>query len=361
MLQPDLKDPAFQPLWAHQSQNPSKWSIGLIEGLRDGRIPHKYHYDSPKQVDRWLKLHEAYSPARQEISAQTIYQDAILSSLERAQSQGQQLPEWVIGLGCGGGWKDKIAVDAIEQAGIEPKYLAVDVGPAMTWTAVDFIREAEDKSQWGKSQRLTAALTIDLEKTLDWGKVFDAWRGQQQRDCACFTLFGMVPNWEPAFALKGLATAMRPNDLAWVSFNLGPDTNPQRGAEKVLSQYENEATESWLRTLLEDMDFPMNAGSLQWSIQLVNYRGLEVRRIQCDFVFSKDQVWTGLGESWNWKAGAKIRLFFSCRYTVEQARELIRLESVEENFDRSVQWKIDGEWISASGEEGVFAIRAESP
>ena len=91
MLQPDLKDPAFQPLWAHQSQNPSKWSIGLIEGLRDGRIPHKYHYDSPKQVDRWLKLHEAYSPARQEISAQTIYQDAILSSLERAQSQGQQL------------------------------------------------------------------------------------------------------------------------------------------------------------------------------------------------------------------------------------------------------------------------------
>ena len=231
----------------------------------------------------------------------------------------------------------------------------------MTWTAVDFIRSVQKNNQIKSSQRLTAALTIDLEKTLDWGKVFDAWRGIEKRDRACFTLFGMVPNWEPSFALKGLATAMQPNDLAWVSFNLGPDKDPQRGAEKVLSQYQNKATESWLRTLLEDMAFPMDAGSLQWSIQSVNFRGLDLRRIQCDFVFSKDQDWTGLEESWNWTAGDNVRLFFSCRYTIEQARELIRLQSVEKNSECSVRWEIDGEWISTSEEEGVFAIRAESP
>ena len=43
----------------HSSQFPENVSRGLLESLRSRKINHKFHYDSYKQAQKWLALHEA--------------------------------------------------------------------------------------------------------------------------------------------------------------------------------------------------------------------------------------------------------------------------------------------------------------
>ena len=48
----------------HPSQFPGAIEASLRESLRTREMNHKFHYDTPKQTQRWLRLHEAFSPAR---------------------------------------------------------------------------------------------------------------------------------------------------------------------------------------------------------------------------------------------------------------------------------------------------------
>lgn len=340
MLTPTATLPELQPLWAHLSQHPDKWLQGLLDGLSKGAIPHKYHYDTPKQVDRWLKLHQDYSPAFKAPSVQQIYLDSIRESLLSPDIQ-KNLPKLIVGIGCGGGWKDRIAIDTIVESGGDPAYLAVDVGGAMTWTAMDHVRPSLTNPQ------NTAGLSIDLETVSDWGTVFNSWRADEQT--AGFTFFGMVPNWEPRTALKGLAHSMRPGDLAWISFNLAPGTDLDVGAEQVFHQYNNQQTECWISSALEDIGFPMDSGKIEWGIHAVKDASVEARKIQADWEFEEDTDWEWSGKLWSWRKGNRIRLFFSCRYTLAQAREMILKESSD--------WKILNEKTAPNGEEAVFAIQ----
>src|SRR5438270_11095385 len=50
----------------HPSQFPEAVQSDLLESLRSRKINHKFHYDSVKQTQKWLALHEACSPARTE-------------------------------------------------------------------------------------------------------------------------------------------------------------------------------------------------------------------------------------------------------------------------------------------------------
>ena len=48
----------------HSSQFPENVRRDLLRSLRARRINHKFHYDSYKQAQKWLALHEACSPSR---------------------------------------------------------------------------------------------------------------------------------------------------------------------------------------------------------------------------------------------------------------------------------------------------------
>ncbi|MGA2030252.1 MAG: hypothetical protein ABSG87_09295, partial [Verrucomicrobiota bacterium] len=48
----------------HASQFPENVRCDLLESLRTRRVNHKFHYDSIKQTQKWLALHQAYSPSR---------------------------------------------------------------------------------------------------------------------------------------------------------------------------------------------------------------------------------------------------------------------------------------------------------
>jgi hypothetical protein len=86
----------------HASQFPESVRRDLLESLRTRRVNHKFHYDSVKQTQKWLALHQAYSPTRNDVDCRAVYTQAFKAAAEKIKKPRVH----VIGLGCGGGQKD---------------------------------------------------------------------------------------------------------------------------------------------------------------------------------------------------------------------------------------------------------------
>src|SRR5688572_5633239 len=85
----------------HSSQFPENVRRDLLESLRSRQVNHKFHYDSVKQTQKWLALHQAHSPSRNDPDCASIYEAAFIAAASHQSSRA-----YVIGLGCGGGQKD---------------------------------------------------------------------------------------------------------------------------------------------------------------------------------------------------------------------------------------------------------------
>src|SRR4051812_43598131 len=57
----------------HSSQFPENVRRDLLESLRSRQVNHKFHYDSVKQTQKWLALHQAHSPSRNDADCLAIY------------------------------------------------------------------------------------------------------------------------------------------------------------------------------------------------------------------------------------------------------------------------------------------------
>src|ERR1700722_11691323 len=86
----------------HQSQFPENVRRDLLRSLRTRKIAHKFHYDSVKQTQKWLALHQQYSPSRNDENCRAIYEQSFEAATKRIKSSSVH----VVGLGCGGGQKD---------------------------------------------------------------------------------------------------------------------------------------------------------------------------------------------------------------------------------------------------------------
>src|SRR5438093_11248653 len=106
----------------HASQFPEKVRRDLIESLRTRQVNHKFLYDSVKQTQKWLALHEAYSPARTDADCLATYARAFQAATER----WNQPRACVFGLGCGGGQKDVQMLELLKKAGHGVSYCPVD-------------------------------------------------------------------------------------------------------------------------------------------------------------------------------------------------------------------------------------------
>src|SRR2546427_12581951 len=107
----------------HASQFPENVQRDLLESLRSRLINHKFHYDSIKQTQKWLALHQAYSPARNDPDCARIYDQAF----EAAVSENKAARVHLIGLGCGGGQKDTRLLKRLRESRAEVFYSPVDV------------------------------------------------------------------------------------------------------------------------------------------------------------------------------------------------------------------------------------------
>ncbi len=311
------------------SQFPDKVRADLHESLRTRKINHKFHYDSYKQARKWLALHEAYSPARQDSDCEKIYHDCFNAAAKLANNYFQ-----LNGLGCGGGQKDLSFLELLKRQGINGFYLPIDVSLPLVLTTCQLT---------GNAVTSLKPIVCDLAQSTDLAPHLHT------HNCVSpfthfNTFFGMVPNFDPEVIFPKLATLVHYDDLLLLSANLAPGSDYAAGVKAILPQYDNELTADWLMTFLLDLGVERADGRVSFSIEEAD-RGF--RRVVAHFEFVNSRSIRIGDESFEFQKGERVRLFFSYRYQPQQVVQLLK----ESRFT------VIDQWITASVEEGVFLCR----
>lgn len=325
----------------HPSQFPEAVQRDLMESLRTRQVNHKFHYDSYKQTEKWLTLHEAYSPARTDTDCLSVYDEAFVST---ARNHLASSPVHVIGLGCGGGQKDTRLLELLQNSGktasqkIPVAYTPSDVSVAMVLVAREKVLSVvKDKDCHPLVCDLATA--EDLEATLQIKKGYSR----------LITFFGMIPNFDPQLILPRLAKLVGTDDYLLFSANLAPGPDYAAGVQRVLPLYDNALTRDWLMTFLLDLGVEQADGEMRFGVE-DDPAGSGLKRIVANFYFQRSREVKLDEERFEFRAGEAIRLFFSYRHTPERVRTML------EQYGLSVI----GEWVTKSEEEGVFLCRKMS-
>src|SRR4051794_714691 len=180
--------PCLATVSIHSSQFPENVQRDLLESLRTRQVNHKFHYDSVKQTQKWLALHEALSPARTDADCSATYDRSFAATVSRVSAARVHL----IGLGCGGGQKDGRLLEILQARGQELFYTPSDVSTAMTLVAwKEAMKVVPPENCFPLVCDLASA--IDLPAALEKSSVSNAAR--------LITFFGMIPNFEPEHIL----------------------------------------------------------------------------------------------------------------------------------------------------------------
>ena len=214
----------FAQISFHASQFPEQVRRDLLESLRSRRVHHKFHYDSVKQTQKWLALHQAYSPSRTDWDCAAIYDRSFAAVANHISNPRVHL----VGLGCGGGQKDSRLLKRLREAGKEVSYTPADVSAAMVLVAREAALQVIEESD-------CFPLVCDLTTAADWTEVFG---GQipaaptGEPAARVFTFFGMLPNFESDAVLSRLAALAGPNTGCFSAPTWRPDriTSPGSNA-----------------------------------------------------------------------------------------------------------------------------------
>jgi uncharacterized SAM-dependent methyltransferase len=316
----------------HPSQFPQNVYRDLLASLRHRRVNHKFHYDSVKQTQKWLSLHQQFSPSRRDADCRRIYNQSFAAAAGFFPARKVHL----IGLGCGGGQKDTRLLKLLKKAGKEISYTPCDVSAAMVLTA-----RREALSVLPAAKCFPAVCDLAASGDLRSFLVTRPAAAQQRR---LVTFFGMIPNFDPKKILPKLVSLLRPADVLLFSANLAPGPDYDAGIKKILPQYDNPATRDWLMTFLLDLGVEPSDGRLYFEVETVR-NGL--KRVVADFRFTRKRVISIDANTFSFARGESVRLFYSYRYTPDRVCQTLAYYQLE----------VCGQWIATSEEEGVFLCR----
>ena len=321
----------------HPSQFPENVRRDLLQSLRSRQVNHKFHYDTFKQTRKWLALHDAYSPSRTDADCAATYDRGFQGATTRIAAPKVHL----IGLGCGGGQKDSRLLQLLRDSGKELFYTPSDVSTAMVLVARQAAL-AVIPPQNCFPLVCDLAVAGDLPVTLDENAIPDAAR--------LITFFGMLPNFEPATILPRLADLVRPADVLLFSANLAPGPDYAAGVQRILPLYDNALTRDWLMAFLLDLGVETSDGGLRFLVE-EGPKGTGLKRVSAYFHFLRPREILVDAQSFAFAPGDSIRLFFSYRHTPGLVRALLAQYGLQ----------VLDQWITKSGEEGVFLVaRAQS-
>jgi uncharacterized SAM-dependent methyltransferase len=316
----------------HASQFPENVRRDLLESLRTRRVNHKFLYDSVKQTQQWLALHQAYSPSRTDPDCAATYDRSFAAVAAQVDSPRVHL----IGLGCGGGQKDTRLLKLLRESGRSIFYTPSDVSTAM-------VLEARQTATAVVSGEACFPLVCDLATADDLPAALD---GLQIPDAArLITFFGMIPNFEPGVILPRLAGLIRPGDYLLFSANLAPGADYAAGVRRILPLYDNAPTRDWLMMFLLDLGVAANDGELGFTIE-DDPEGSGLKRVAACFRFAQSREIKVDADWFQFAAGEAIRLFYSWRHTPALVRTLLGQHGLH----------VLDQWITKSGEEGVFLV-----
>ena len=317
----------------HESQYPERLADLCRQALRARKLPGRLLYDSPAQAQRWLTYHQQYSPSRTEPELLTLYEHAFGAAVSPALPER---PLHYVSLGCGGGNKDALFLRSALNLGASLHISPMDTSPALVLETMLRLEET--------SPGLAASpLVIDLAAEPDIG----SWLTTQETQGACrvFGCFGIMPNFDYVALLSYLRRLMRKDDLLLLSANLSPGPWGS-AAESILPQYDNPLAHAWFGGLLDSLGFP--ASDLRISVTARPLReGGHVWRIEANALFLKDVALTLYEESFHFRQGEALEIFFSNRFTPAVLPQILTAAG----FVRSQSWILD------SQEEGIYLCR----
>lgn len=320
----------------HPSQFPDAARRDLLASLRTRQVNHKFHYDSVKQTQKWLALHQAHSPSRTDTDCAATYDLSFAAAAKRIEAASVHL----VGLGCGGGQKDMRLLRLLQEAGKLVSYAPSDVSTAMVLVA-----------RAAALAVISAAdchpLVCDLATADDLATVLN--EPTKPGTARLITFFGMIPNFEPQLILPRLASLLRPGDYLLFSANLAPGRDYAAGVQRILPLYDNALTRDWLMTFLLDLGVETGDGELRFVIE-ADPAGGGLKRIAAYFHFTHSRRVPVEEESFEFRAGQSIRLFFSYRHTPEMVSSLLGGHGIQ----------VLDQWITKSEEEGVFLCQKKT-
>ena len=321
------------------SQFPEAVRRDLLDSLRSRAVNHKFHYDSYKQTQQWLKLHQAYSPSRTEASCAEVYQRSFQAVLHRLKPGAVHL----IGLGCGGGQKDSALLRGLAQSDRPVFYTPCDVSVAMVLVARRSAQAAVPRAgcfpvvcDLATSAGLASLLHRDLERVPSTAAA----------PARVLTFFGMLPNFEPETIMPKLAQLLGSEDHLLLSANLAPGADYAAGAKEILPLYDNALTRDWLLMFLLDLGVEHRDGELAFGVE-EQAAAPHLKRITARFRFARDRTIELDSDRFEFHAGESIRLFFSYRHTPKLVSSLLG----------QYHLTVLDQWVTPSEQEGVFLVK----
>jgi L-histidine Nalpha-methyltransferase len=320
----------------HESQFPQKVLQELKECLRSRQVNHKFHYESVKQAGKWLRLHAAYSPSKTDPNCLEVYEQAF----DRAKDLLASGEVSLIGLGCGGGQKEARLLALLKSRGRGVSYVPLDVSTPLVLVARQAALEVIES-------QACHPVVCDLAHVESLADLLNA--VSPPRGARLTTFFGMIPNFRPGEILQQLSGAMRKGDMLLLSANLAPGQDYVAGVERILPLYDNDLTRDWLSTFLLDLGVERDQGEVCVGVEeLPEDNGL--RRVAASFCFRRAANVSIEGEEFSFAPGEQVRLFFSYRHTPATIEQLLRQQGL----------RASEQWITPSGEEGVFLVVRDS-
>ena len=314
----------------HESQYPEQVALQCRQGLRAHRLPGRLLYDSPAQAQRWLAYHQACSPSRTEPELLALYERSFQAAIGALPGR----PLHYVSLGCGGGNKDALFVRRVLDRGG-----ALHVSP--TDTSAALVLETMIRLQAVLPTLSASPLIIDLATEPDLGP----WLAQQETGGACrvFGCFGIIPNFDYTPLLAYLRRLMRPDDLLLLSANLSPGPYGSAAAQRILPQYDNRLAHAWFTGLLDSLGFA--DADLKLTVQPRPLReDGHIWRIQADAYVLQDVQLTLYEESFDFREGETLEVFFSNRFTPAALPQILG----------DAGFNVSQTWVLESQEEGIY-------
>ncbi|MBE9040450.1 L-histidine N(alpha)-methyltransferase [Oscillatoriales cyanobacterium LEGE 11467] len=317
-------------VYIHPSQFPDCVYQNYLDGFFDREIDNRFHYDSVKQSQKWLKIHQAYSPASGNQDCIQTYERCFEATTNHLDNQSQLQ---LIALGCGGGEKDSRLLSNLLKQERDITCYPVDVSLSLALISARAMEKVAPQS-------LVKPIVCNLRSARDLIQIIDREEEKRQK---IITFFGMIPNFYPDRILPILSEFLNGEDILLFSANLAPGSNYLQGINKILPQYDNELTRDWLITILIDAGVDIDRGKISVEIE-PDETQLEISRIAFYFEVEREIEFKLDDRQVQWQAGTRIRLFFSYRYTTTKIQKILGCYGI----------KVVESWEDKTQQEGVY-------
>lgn len=319
----------FEQVYLHSSQFPDQVYQDYLAGFKQQNIPHKFHYDSVKQSQKWLKIHQVFSPSRNNQDCVVSYEQSFAKT---AQILNNNSLVELIGLGSGGGTKDTLLLSSLVTTNKKLIYYPIDVSLSLAVISAQ-------KARNNYPQVLVKPIVCDLLYADNLIQQLD----QQNNSQKIITFFGMIPNFTPDEILPILNNFLNKDDLLLMSANLAPGNDYLTGIKKIMPQYDNNLTKDWLITILNDAGIIESNGQINFTIEN-DQKISDLKRINAHFLLNEDVTLQLDEETIKWHKHDKIQLFFSYRYTTEKLKNILQDYNIN-----VVEY-----WEAPNQEEGIY-------